>query len=558
MMVSKKFRSVALILLLIVSFINISKTSADSRLITEQSNLILNPSNEDELVNGELPHWSEAVGNNWTQRKSDPAPQHGSAYFFAGVGINAELYQDVDVSPYADHIDQSRQTFEFSGYVRAWPQTPSDSSRIILEYRNAANQVIDTFDSEEVSIVPQWKLIQDIRIAPTGTRSIRIRLISTRYNGENNDGYYDNLTLIADDPIYNPIDIKVRAFIPCGAVTSPTGDLFGGDNRSFAYSGGQSRFEEHLVVTMDPTFANPIIERPSSRYWESTRLYTSLDDAGQQNGTGNQEWCRQLISSPSVPEIRPASIGSLDRPAYGGKLQSGEGIAIEFFMEAGNAFLGGTPPKLDANIVVFLRQNEGNEPEYRIYGKHDGFPGYEIYLNQQLVYCHDPIRSGDSPSSLFGGLGFGGVTADTRTWKEIQAIDCSPIKGIRTNSPIGEKASKFTVTGIGFNSSNLLSANSVATITSTVSVYINNVLLGEVNTDENGRFQVVLDTANASYGVYEVVASNNFTTTTFSTEFQLQADSFLIQELDGVATSFSIPPDIAYPPFSIFLPNIQR
>jgi hypothetical protein len=359
-------------------------------------------------------------------------------------------------------------------------------------------------------------------------------------------------------PNPDTIDIKVRAFIPCGAVTSPTGDLFGGDNRSFSYSGGQSRFEEHLIVAMDLTFANPIIERPSSRYWESTRLYTSLNDAGQQNGTGNQEWCRQLISSPSVPEIRPASIGSFDRPAYGGKLQSGEGIAIEFFMEAGNAFLGGTPPKLDANIVVFLRQNKGNEPEYRIYGKHDGFPAYEIYLNQQLVYCHDPIRSGDSPLSLFGGLGFGGVTADTRAWKEIQAIDCSPIKGIRTNSPIGEKGSKFTVTGNGFNSSNMLSANSIATITSTVNVYINNVLLGEVNLDENGKFQVVLDTANASYGIYEVVASNNITTTTFSTEFQLQADSFLIQELDGVATSFSIPPDIAYSPFSIFLPNIQR
>lgn len=41
-----------------------------------------------------------------------------------------------------------------------------------------------------------------------------------------------------------PIDVKIRAFIPCGAVEG-LGNLFGGDNRSFAYTGGQSRFVEH-------------------------------------------------------------------------------------------------------------------------------------------------------------------------------------------------------------------------------------------------------------------------------------------------------------------------
>lgn len=299
------------------------------------------------------------------------------------------------------------------------------------------------------------------------------------------------------------------------------------------------------------------MRRPSERYWESTRLYLPTDDGGQQIGTGNQDWCRQLITTAVFSEIRSANIGRSDRPAFAGRIQSGEGIAVRFLLEAGNAFLGGTPPKLDADFAIFLRQANGGEPEFKIYGRHDGFPAYEIYLDQKLVYCHDPISSGNTPWSLFGGLGFGGVTADTGEWKKVEEISCTSIKGIQVNSPIGGQGSKFALTGNGFKSSNL-SSDFRGVTTSTVDIYINNVLLGDIDPDKDGKFQLTLDTSSASFGIYEVIVIDNATNNTFNAEFQLQPDFFVIPELDGVEKSFFVPPGIARIPVFIYLPSIQR
>ena len=46
----------------------------------------------------------------------------------------------------------------------------------------------------------------DTSLAPAGTRYLRIRLISTRHNGSNNDGYYDDLSLV----VYTPTSIEQR------------------------------------------------------------------------------------------------------------------------------------------------------------------------------------------------------------------------------------------------------------------------------------------------------------------------------------------------------------
>lgn len=187
-------RWLCVLLLLMAVFWPLS--SVAGRQTCADSNLLRNPSNDDPLIAGEIPYWRETVGTLWTQRSADPLPLDGTAYFFAGVGAIAELQQDVDVSNFASAIDNGLQSFTFSGYVRAWPQTPSDSSRIIVEYRDAANAaVLATGDTGDISQVGQWRQVTDTKIAPSGTRFIRVRLLSTRNNGDNNDGYFDALSL---------------------------------------------------------------------------------------------------------------------------------------------------------------------------------------------------------------------------------------------------------------------------------------------------------------------------------------------------------------------------
>ena len=179
-----------LIIMILISSFAVNRSQAG------ENNLLLNPSNDESLIAGEIPQWVEVEGSNWTQRSTSPEPNHGESYFFAGVSQNAELRQDVDVSAYSTEIDNGEQSFKFIGYVRAWPQSPSDSSRVIIEFRDMANtEILTSFDSNEHDQTISWKKISDTRLAPLGTRFIRIRLISTRYSGSNNDGYFDGLSL---------------------------------------------------------------------------------------------------------------------------------------------------------------------------------------------------------------------------------------------------------------------------------------------------------------------------------------------------------------------------
>jgi len=159
-------------------------------------NFILNPSCEDSLVNNEIPYWTEVIGDNWTQRLANPEPYSGDAYFFPGVASTAELMQDVDVSDYAILIDDSIQLFVFEGYVRSYSQNPTDYSRIVIEYLDTTKLIrLDSIDFGNYSTTSAWVQLIDTSVAPIGTRFIRIRLISTRRNGSNNDGYYDALSL---------------------------------------------------------------------------------------------------------------------------------------------------------------------------------------------------------------------------------------------------------------------------------------------------------------------------------------------------------------------------
>jgi len=187
----KQSKSILFILTiaLIISAGNISQITAQ--------NLILNPGCEDSLINGEIPYWVEVVGTSWTQRGgTNPPPYEDDYMFFPGVASSAELQQDVDVTNMAMSIDSSYVTFNFEGYVRAYNQPSPDLSRIILEYLDSLKTTkLDSIDSGNYSNTSEWVQITDTTLAPVGTRFIRIRLISTRRAGSNNDGYYDGLSL---------------------------------------------------------------------------------------------------------------------------------------------------------------------------------------------------------------------------------------------------------------------------------------------------------------------------------------------------------------------------
>lgn len=210
--------------------------------------------------------WTQVSGN-WAQAAYLP-PQNGLFEFFPGAASTAELYQDVDVSSMSSYIDLGNTNFNFSGYIRSWNDVQLDQSRIVVEYLSATNAVLDTYDSGNLTSVGSppdpnisadgWLQVADSRTAPTGTRTIRIRLISTRLHGSDNDGYYDNLVLTVDCAAGNI------------TITSPT-PICEGDNgalelqnyagdiqwqRSYAGGAFTDFGTNNAIVTDAPTYAD--------------------------------------------------------------------------------------------------------------------------------------------------------------------------------------------------------------------------------------------------------------------------------------------------------------
>ncbi|MCP4571753.1 MAG: hypothetical protein GY838_05320, partial [bacterium] len=157
-------------------------------------NLLANPSAEEALVGGEIPGWTEVEGE-WRQGLIDPLPVDGEAYFAAGAVEVAELRQDVDLMAYAAAIADGSRWFAFEGWVRSIDETPSDLAQIIVEYRDAAGGVLATFDSGDVASVFDWYRVEDLRMAPAGTRLLRVRLRADRLTGTDADVYFDALSV---------------------------------------------------------------------------------------------------------------------------------------------------------------------------------------------------------------------------------------------------------------------------------------------------------------------------------------------------------------------------
>jgi RHS repeat-associated protein len=252
-------------------------------------NLVQNPGNDDELVNGEIRAWSEASGSSWTRAVSGtngfPESVNGGSFFYAGETATAELRQDIDVSGFAATIAAGTQSFEWKTYVRSRVEALPDTARVILEYRNASNTaMIARLDSGEIATTNAWHLLEDTRPAPVATGWIRIRLIATRRTGTTNDAYFDGISLRAatgagvklsgtatDDgqPVLGALTAnwaKVSgpgtvAFADAAAAsTSATFSLAGTYVLRLSASDSELTSGDELTITVEPRNLAPVVE----------------------------------------------------------------------------------------------------------------------------------------------------------------------------------------------------------------------------------------------------------------------------------------------------------
>ncbi|MCY4046460.1 MAG: proprotein convertase P-domain-containing protein, partial [Cellvibrionales bacterium] len=138
--------------------------------------------------------------HSWGRKPTDfahnPAdPIEGDKLFWPGQNnVRAEMYQEVDVSDLKELIDAGIQKF----YFKVWFKTYAhhDRGHVIVEYKSDT-AVLAKYDTGYRHTAGRWRKYTNTRVAPPGTRKIRVRLIGVRNWGAANDAYFDDLELRA-------------------------------------------------------------------------------------------------------------------------------------------------------------------------------------------------------------------------------------------------------------------------------------------------------------------------------------------------------------------------
>jgi Ca2+-binding RTX toxin-like protein len=204
---------------------------------------------------------------------------------------------------------------------------------------------------------------------------------------------------------FDEIEISFRAFIPSPLVALGDiipeipffTDVFSGDNRGFEYDSGRerSRAFQSVVVTVDPQRVSPIINTPELKWGQTTRY----DSSQAQFDPDKPDWW-WIPKDGATPNAKETLQVTNDNNRVVAKRISANEIEVSFHLDGGNPLALPGTPNINADLKIFIRQQEGKKAEYRLEGDHDGFPAYELYINRNRVYEHDPVKRNQGPFSL--------------------------------------------------------------------------------------------------------------------------------------------------------------
>ncbi len=174
-----------------------SEPAAFSTLASNNTpNLLLNNGAEE----NSLDPWQilEGVAEIVTDGECDGISPHTGSQYFAVGGIceHSEVgraFQEVDVSDYADDIDQGIYSANFGGYLSNY--SGSDLPEIKIEFLDTDGNVLGNSNTLS-SLNNTWTQVSEWVSIPSLTRAIQMHLKGTRNAGTDNDSYFDDLHLV--------------------------------------------------------------------------------------------------------------------------------------------------------------------------------------------------------------------------------------------------------------------------------------------------------------------------------------------------------------------------
>jgi hypothetical protein len=212
---------------------------------------------------------------NWTMKPNGTANypfDHttgaaGGTVFFSGCDTYFqgpfELQQTIDVSADALLVDLGNQLYTFSGFMQTPVSNQTDQGRFIVDFLNASNTVLGaSYTSSWQSFFggsgSSWRNYVNARIAPSGTRKIRIRMqTQILFNQPAINVYFDDISL--SKPAILPVNLlsfdgkEVQGKVHLKWATSAEQDL---DQFVLEQSTDGSRFNPVATITAGRTSYN--------------------------------------------------------------------------------------------------------------------------------------------------------------------------------------------------------------------------------------------------------------------------------------------------------------
>jgi hypothetical protein len=232
-------------------------------LVELTSNLVNNPGAENGITG-----WTATVGVIESLGPNEcggiPNPYQGQKYFGLGAlcvdNPFGSAYQDLDITAHATSIDQGEVLTQFGAYMASWQNT--DEPSLALQFLDAGNVVLGGTDTLRHRL-SAWTLKQSLVSVPSGTRKIRIIAMGTRFAGNDNDSYIDNmfcklLTGDLDCSTYSPPGpANGRVYVDENAIGYPDGESWTTAHRKFGDALNQSNADPtiHEIWVADGMYA---------------------------------------------------------------------------------------------------------------------------------------------------------------------------------------------------------------------------------------------------------------------------------------------------------------
>jgi len=152
---------------------------------------------------------------------------------------------------------------------------------------------------------------------------------------------------------------------------------FGGDDRTFGQAGTSRIWTRCLVPREGGTIRMTHGAHPTIGFW----------------------YCPPAARPPIAREMQSIATASTHKMSEHARRER-RTVTLTIDGAASNPLLPAAP-EIDYHLVITLSY-EADVVRYQIKGRHDGFPAFEVLLDDRVVYAFDPVQYGQTTWSLAG------------------------------------------------------------------------------------------------------------------------------------------------------------